>query len=101
MMPKNNEGDLGQSLSHYITALSLLNKSDIHIQFEPNIYANFYGALKFAMKHFGDWDGVLPFFESFKRFCDKLNIESIEQEKHLEFFQFFILAPRVNVKCNP
>ena len=94
MMPKGNEGILSQSLGSYIGAISYLCKVDIHLSLEPNAYHYFYGSLKMAMRAFGDWDGVAPFFDAFRKwFGGFLNFQEDDFQYYLNYFSGFDHIP--------
>jgi len=82
MLPGDNDSKLGQSMGAYITGLAFLNKSDIHLQFEPNCYELFYKSVKLGMTHFADGDGKEHFPDSFAKLLQSFNIGPEEIEKH-------------------
>jgi hypothetical protein len=51
------------ALGHYIRGLALLAKSDLFLQFEPNMLDEFYLALQLSLKANGDWNGTDEFGE--------------------------------------
>lgn len=68
---------------HYVMGLKFFGKNDIHIRVEPNIYEQFYLALKEGMRVFGDWDGRKESYrEIFKGFAETLFTEPGEWEQY-------------------
>ena len=51
----------GKPFNDYVLGLSFLAKSDIHLRFELNAFAQFFQALKNAFRISGDWDGKSEF----------------------------------------
>lgn len=82
MLPGDNKSELGQSMGAYITALSFLNKNDIHLQFEANSYELFYKSLKLAKKSFNEWDGKSSFIDNFLVMLNTYISLKPELEKH-------------------
>ena len=93
MFLRHDDDALNKSLQYYANALSFLNKSDIYLQFESNVYECFYTALKVAMEYFESTSQKINIEDIFKGLCDQINIDEEEQKKHLNFFQQFEQVP--------
>lgn len=68
---------------HYMIALALMGKSDIHLQFEANIYHEFYLSLKSSLKSSGEWDGKSQYGPSFMQVLSELFPSVEDGEKYL------------------
>jgi AbiV family abortive infection protein len=58
---KVRDKEEGKPFNDYVLGLSFLAKSDIHLRFELNAFAQFFQALKNAFRISGDWDGKSEF----------------------------------------
>ncbi len=67
-LPYPSEKEKHEPFNHYLTGLGFLSKTDVHMQFEPNAYDEFFKALKSGMKIYGSWDGKAAFEDAFNKF---------------------------------
>lgn len=51
----------------YVTGLSLWSKSDIHVQFEPEVFMNFFRSLQAGMQFYGHWNKKESFEKAIER----------------------------------
>ncbi len=68
------------ALDSYFTGLSLIGKTDIHLQFEVNAYERFYIALLQAMFVNKDWDGKEGLHSAIQRFFDNQQLTLNESD---------------------
>ena len=92
MMPSGDELESHVPFHHYATGLALMSKTDIHFQFEPQAFGEFFEALKLAMRVYGDWDGSQDYGEVFHPVVSEIVGESDECET------LFSLGERLRVK---
>ncbi len=71
--PKTN------AVSTYITGLSLLAKSDIHLRLEPNAFGQFFAGLKQAVEAFGDRKDSEDVSDTLRRVIPEGLHESLER----------------------
>lgn len=55
---RDRTGEYKTAIERYVFGLALMSKSDIHLQFEPNMFMEFFEAWKNALITFHDWDGT-------------------------------------------
>lgn len=68
MLPSDATHPADEALGHYLRGLALLAKSDVHAQFDLNIFQEFHLALREGMRAYGEWDASEPFPPVFERF---------------------------------
>lgn len=83
MMPRNSDDPVGQALGHYLRGLALIAKTDIHIQFNPNIVHEFYFALRGGMEAYGDWDGTSSYVDRFREFATRFFKGDEDEERYV------------------
>jgi AbiV family abortive infection protein len=71
MLPRDPNDPAAQALGHYLRGLALIAKTDVHIQFNQNIFHEFHLALRGGMQAYGAWDGESPFGDRFAEFADR------------------------------
>jgi len=77
------KGKFEKTFQHYVMGLRFFGKNDIHIRVEPNIYEQFYLALKEGMKTFGEWDGKKESYKNvFREFAKNFFTEPSEWEQY-------------------
>ena len=69
LLPRDGDDPVAQALAHYLRALALIAKSDVHIAFNANIFSEFLEALRDGMIAYGDWDRAGSFVERFGEFA--------------------------------
>jgi hypothetical protein len=87
MMPRDGDHPAVQALGHYLRGLALIAKTDIHIQFNPNIVHEFHLALRGGMDAYGDWDATTPFPERFQEFATRFFKGDEDEERFVEAVQ--------------
>jgi AbiV family abortive infection protein len=71
LLPPHNKPNLHTPFNHYLTGLGYLSKTDVHMQFEPNAFAELYKAMKLGMSQYGDWLPGKSYRESFEAILEK------------------------------
>lgn len=71
MLPPSHNPELHPPFNHYLTGLGYLSKTDVHLQFEPHAFTEFYKAMKVGMHQYGDWATGKPYRESFETILEK------------------------------
>jgi hypothetical protein len=87
MMPRDGDDPAAQALGHYLRGLALIAKTDIHIQFNPNIVHEFHLALRGGMEAYGDWDATTPFPERFHEFATRFFKGDEDEARFVEAVQ--------------
>lgn len=65
VLPGPSEEHLFEPFNHYLTGLTYLSKSDVHMSFEHPAFMEFYESLKTGMTAYCDWDGKSEFVDIF------------------------------------
>lgn len=71
MLPSDDDHPANEAFAHYLRGLALVAKTDVHLQFDPNVFQEFYLALRKGMRAYGDWDGDEPFAPVFEEFASR------------------------------
>lgn len=95
MLPYPSEKAKHEPFDHYLTRLGFLSKTDIHMQFEPNAYNEFFRALKSGMRVYGAWDANEPFEPTFNRTVQQIipTLDAAERKKYLDLGEQFAAQP--------
>jgi len=89
MLPGPDDKDRHEPFNYYITGLAFLSKNDIHVQFEPNAYEQFYKSLKSGMRLYKDWDETVPFTTAFDTTMADFVPNAEERKKYLNLGEQF------------
>ncbi len=96
MIPEFERDNKPMPLEHYITGLTWLSKSDIHMQFEPHAFGCFYGAFRAALTDWTGDDNQLPprerVIEAMRRVSPQFN----EHDKFVDAGETFLASHRLN-----
>ncbi len=84
MLPRDGDDPVAQALAHYLRALALIAKSDIHIAFNANVFNELFVALRDGMVAYGDWDGAGSFVERFGEFAKRFFKGDEDEERFIE-----------------
>jgi AbiV family abortive infection protein len=83
MLPHEGDAPANEAFGHYLRGLALLAKSDVHLQFDANIFEELLLALREGMRTYGGWDGEEPFATVFASFVERF--EKDDDERALYF----------------
>ena len=72
MMPHPDQRAEHPPYDHYATGLTLMSKTDIHLQFEPQAFTEFFESLKAAMGVYGDWVEPEEYRHAFHRVVSEI-----------------------------
>jgi hypothetical protein len=75
------------AIEHYRVGVALLVKSDLFLQFEPNMFEKFYLSLKQAMKAYGHWDGEGSFVQILGSSIDSYTSLAAERDRYVALAQ--------------
>lgn len=75
MVPNDPAAPANEALAHYLRGLALIGKTDVHLQFDVNIFQEFLVALRDGMRAYDDWDGEEPFAAAFETFATRFFTE--------------------------
>lgn len=89
---KIRDKEEGIPFNDYVLGLAFLAKNDIHLRFELNAFAQFFQALKNALRTSGDWDGKSDFKEAVHRQFSKLE-DFKNLDEYLQWGEEQELAP--------
>lgn len=84
MLPRDGDDPVAQALAHYLRALALIAKSDIHIAFNASVFNEFLVALRDGLAAYGDWDGAGSFVERFGEFAKRFFKGDEDEERFIE-----------------
>lgn len=70
-LPRPPEGKEVEMIVRYLRGVAVLGKNDIHLRMESSALIEFYEAFRAAMRHYGDWDGQIPFGIAAKTMLDR------------------------------
>lgn len=65
-IPPSSDSSKGTTFAHYLTGITLMGKSDIHLRLELNAFLEFFKAFQSALQLYGDWLEGTSFKEAAK-----------------------------------
>jgi len=91
-LPGPGEQEDKRAIEHYLRGLAFLAKTDIHLGFEANAFQEFFEALKWGTRTYGDWDGGGDFGQVFLDIAAAISPE-MDRARYLELATSLVDPP--------